>query len=71
MGIRDRPITPRSPGQNGHVELLIGSIRRACLDYVVVFGEGHLQGNRVKDLRCDQRREEIVIPSGSLTLEAQ
>src|SRR5437762_7384166 len=28
MGIRDRPITPRSPWQNGHVERLIGSIRR-------------------------------------------
>src|SRR6516162_8645718 len=27
MGIRDRPITPRSPWQNGHVERLIGSIR--------------------------------------------
>ena len=30
-GIRDRPITPRSPWQNGHVERLIGSIRRECL----------------------------------------
>jgi transposase InsO family protein len=28
MGIRDRPITPRSPWQNGHVERLIGSIPR-------------------------------------------
>ena len=28
MGIRDRPIMPRSPWQNGHVERLIGSIRR-------------------------------------------
>ena len=37
MGIRDRPITPRSPWQNGHVERLIGSIRRECLDHVVVF----------------------------------
>jgi hypothetical protein len=26
MAIRDRPITPRSPWQNGHVERLIGSI---------------------------------------------
>ena len=32
MGIRDRPITPRSPWQNGHVERLIGSIRRQYLD---------------------------------------
>ena len=41
MGIRDRPIT-RSPWQNGHVERLIGSIRRECLDHVVVLGERHL-----------------------------
>jgi hypothetical protein len=43
MGIRDRPITPRSPWQNGHVERLIGSIRRECLDHVVVLGEWHLR----------------------------
>jgi len=43
MGIRDRPITPRSPWQNGHVERLIGSIRRECLDHVVVSGERHLR----------------------------
>jgi transposase InsO family protein len=43
MGIRDRPTAPRSPWQNGHSERLIGSIRRECLDYVVVFGERHLR----------------------------
>jgi transposase InsO family protein len=43
MGIRDRPIPPRSPWQNGHVERLIGSIRRECLDHVVVMGERHLR----------------------------
>ena len=43
MGIRDRPITPRSPWQNGHIERLIGSIRRECLDHVVVLGERHLR----------------------------
>ena len=43
MGIRDRPTAPRSPWQNGHVERLIGSIRRECLDHVVVFGENHLR----------------------------
>jgi transposase InsO family protein len=43
MGIRDRPIAPRSPWQNGHTERLIGSIRRECLDHVVVFGEQHLR----------------------------
>jgi transposase InsO family protein len=43
MGIRDRPTAPQSPWQNGHTERLIGSIRRECLDHVVVFGERHLR----------------------------
>jgi len=43
MGIRDRPTAPRSPWQNGYCERLIGSIRRECLDHVVVFGEWHLR----------------------------
>jgi Integrase core domain len=32
MGIRDRPIAPASPWQNGHAERLIGTVRRECLD---------------------------------------
>ncbi len=43
MGIRDHPTAPRSPWQNGHAERLIGSIRRECLDHVVVFGDAHLR----------------------------
>jgi transposase InsO family protein len=43
MGIRDRPISARSPWQNGYAERVIGSIRRDCLDHVVVFGERHLR----------------------------
>jgi transposase InsO family protein len=43
MGIRDLPIAPRSPWQNGHAERLIGSIRRECLDHIVVFGDAHLR----------------------------
>jgi Integrase core domain len=43
MGIRDHPISARSPWQNGYAERLIGSIRRECLDHVVVFGEWHLR----------------------------
>jgi transposase InsO family protein len=43
MRIRDRPTAPRSPWQNGYCERAIGSIRRDCLDHVVVFGERHLR----------------------------
>jgi transposase InsO family protein len=43
LGIRDHPISPRSPWQNGYAERLIGSIRRECLDHIVVFGERHLR----------------------------
>ena len=42
-GIRDRPTAPESPWQNNYTERLIGSIRRECLDHVVVFGERHLR----------------------------
>jgi Integrase core domain len=37
------PTAPRSPWQNGYCERPIGSIRRQCLDHVVVFGERHLR----------------------------
>jgi transposase InsO family protein len=43
MGIRDRPISPRSPWQNPYVERLIGTIRRECLDRMLVVGEAHLR----------------------------
>jgi transposase InsO family protein len=43
MGIRDRPISPGSPWQNAYVERLIGTVRRECLDRMLVFGETHLR----------------------------
>ncbi len=43
IGIRDRPTSPRSPWQNAYAERLIGSIRRECIDHIVVFGERHLR----------------------------
>jgi Integrase core domain len=43
MGIRDRPISPGSPWQNGYVERLIGTLRRECLDHVLIIGARHLR----------------------------
>ena len=42
MGITQKLISPRSPWQNPFVERLIGSIRRECLDHIIVLGEKHL-----------------------------
>ena len=52
MGIRDRPTAPRSPWQNCYAERLIGSIRRECLDHVIVFGETHLRRVLKKYAEC-------------------
>jgi hypothetical protein len=43
MGIRDKPIAPASPWQNSFAERLIGSIRRECVDHMIVWGEAHLR----------------------------
>ena len=43
MGIEDVLTAPRSPWQNPYVERLIGSIRRECLDHMIVLSEGHLR----------------------------
>jgi transposase InsO family protein len=43
MGIRDKPIAPASPWQNGFAERLIGSVRRECVDHLIVISEAHLR----------------------------
>ena len=43
MGIEEVVTAPRSPWQNPYVERLIGSIRRECVDRVIVFNEAHLR----------------------------
>jgi putative transposase len=43
MGIKEVVTTPRSPWQNAYVERLIGSIRRECLDHIIIFNENHLR----------------------------
>jgi transposase InsO family protein len=42
------PLPPGSPWQNGFPERLIGSIRRECVDHVVVLGEAHLRRTLTK-----------------------
>ncbi len=44
MGIKELVTAPRSPWQNPYVERLIGSIRRECLDHIIIFNEHHLRG---------------------------
>ena len=43
MGIREVISAPSSPWQNPYVERVIGSIRRECLDHVIVFNQTHLR----------------------------
>jgi transposase InsO family protein len=43
LGIREVKTVPRSPWQNPYVERLIGTLRRECLDHVVVLNEAHLR----------------------------
>jgi transposase InsO family protein len=43
MGITEVITAPRSPWQNAYTERVIGSIRRECLDHIVIFNERHLR----------------------------
>jgi len=43
MGITEVITAPRSPWQNGYVERVIASIRRECLDHIVIFNQRHLR----------------------------
>src|SRR5512139_1587796 len=42
MGVKEVVTAARSPWQNSYVERIIGSIRRECLDHVIIFDERHL-----------------------------
>ena len=43
LNIQDVPTAPRSPWQNAYAERVIGSIRRDCLNHLIVLGERHLR----------------------------
>ena len=43
LGMEEVLTAPQSPWQNPYAERLIGSIRRECLDHVIVLGERHLR----------------------------
>jgi transposase InsO family protein len=44
MGIKDVVTAVRSPWQNAYAERVIGSVRRECLDHVIICDEHHLRG---------------------------
>ena len=43
LGIEEVLIAPRSPWQSPYIERLIGSVRRGCLDHMIIFNERHLK----------------------------
>jgi transposase InsO family protein len=43
LGVSEVITTPRSPWQNAFVERLIGSMRRECLDHVIILNQQHLR----------------------------
>jgi len=66
MGIRDKPIAPASPWQNGFAERRIGSIRRECVDHLIVLGEAHLR----RTLRAYARYYNDIRTHSSLAKDA-
>jgi hypothetical protein len=69
MGIRDKPTAPASPWQNGFAERLIGSIRRKCLDHIIVLGEAHLR--RILKSYADYERRCAGLSSNSASRKHQ
>jgi len=63
MGIRDKPIAPASPWHNGFAERLIGSIRRECLDHIIIRGEAHLRRvlKSYADYYCHAHVQAIIV----------
>ena len=51
LGLEQKVIAPRAPWQNRYVERLIGSIRRECLDQVIIFNASHLRRTLANDFQ--------------------
>jgi len=41
LGMEDKPISPHSPWQNGYCERMVGTLKRECLDHMIIFNERH------------------------------
>ena len=60
MGIREVRTAPRSPWQNPYAERLVGSIRRECLDHMLVFNEASLRRTLSSYLRYYGRSRTLL-----------
>jgi putative transposase len=61
FGLTDVRTAPRSPWQNPYVERVIGSIRRECLDHVIVFNERHLRRVLRTYVACYRSRTHLAL----------
>jgi transposase InsO family protein len=62
IGIEEALTAPHSPWQNPFAERLIGSIRRECLNHVLVFGERHVRRILIRYLAYhDQARTHLAL----------
>lgn len=41
LGMQDKPTSPRSPWQNGYCERMVGTLKRECLNHMIIFNERH------------------------------
>ena len=64
MGIRDKPTAPASPWQNGFAERLIGSIRRECVDHIIVLDEMHFQIRSLADFITTTSESRFSVHTG-------
>ena len=51
LGMEELVISPRSPWQNGYCERVVGTLKRECLNHMIVFGERHTRRMLLKYLR--------------------